>query len=208
METKKIRMLSLGLAALLAAAAAQAQDPADAAPPPDGVPCPPPPGFAPPPPPELGGCLPPGEMDAPMHRDRHAVRELADAINRETDEAKKAELTAQLRERVGRNFDEIQARQEARLEQAERDLEKRTQEARAGLERLRRHIDESKAQREERVEAIVQGILSGEGRIPRGGPEGPGMRGPEDGRGPWHFRCGKGPRPGGPEGAPDGGAPD
>ena len=91
------------------------------------------------------------EMKDQMRAEHRAIRELGKAARSETDEAKQAELVAQLRVKLGEVADRMQAHQEERLAQAEERL--------AGL---KERIADGKANRDARIEEQVQRILSGE----------------------------------------------
>lgn len=97
-----------------------------------------------------GGPMSP-EMMEQMRAEHRAIRELGEAARAETDEAKKAELVAQLRAKLGEMADRMQAHQEERLAQAE-----------ARLADLKARIADGKANRDSRIEEQVQRILSGE----------------------------------------------
>ena len=102
-----------------------------------------------------GNDRPHGPVDAEereqMRADHEAIRDLAGAIRLETDPAKKAALTEQLREKLGVVADRMQAKQEQRLAQAEERL--------AGL---KEKIEYGKTHRAELIEEQVQRILAGE----------------------------------------------
>ena len=97
-----------------------------------------------------GGPMSP-EMMEQMRDDHQAIRKLGEAARSETDAAKKAELVAQLRAKLGEIADRMQAHQEERLAQAEERL--------AGL---KTRIEEDKANRDAHIDEQVQRILSGE----------------------------------------------
>ena len=116
------------------------------------------------------------EMRDQMKATHEAIRDLAGAIRLETDEAQKAELTAQLRAKLGEVADRMQTVQAERLAQAEE-----------RLAALKQKIEEAKANRDARIEEQLQRILSGE-RPPRGDrfkdfPHAKGGRGPRGGPG-------------------------
>ncbi len=125
---------------------------------------------------------PAGPVDAEtmqkMRATHEEIRDLAGAARIETDEAKKAELVARLRAKLGEVADLMQAKQEQRLAQAEERL--------AGL---KERIEYAKTHREEMLDEQVQRVLSGERpRRPdafkqfphaKGGQRGPGF-GPGD----------------------------
>ena len=98
---------------------------------------------------------PAGPVDAEtmqkMRATHEEIRDLAGAARIETDEAKKAELVARLRAKLGEVADLMQAKQEQRLAQAEERL--------AGL---KERIEYAKAHREEMLDEQVRRILSGE----------------------------------------------
>ena len=91
------------------------------------------------------------ELRAQMKADHEAIRDLAGAIRLETDEAKKAELVAQLRAKLGAVADRMQTAQEERLAQAE-----------ARLAGLKEKIAYAKENREKLLDEQVQRVLSGE----------------------------------------------
>lgn len=97
-----------------------------------------------------GGPMSP-EMMEQMRAEHRAIRALGEAARAETDEAKKAELVAQLRTKLGEVAGLMQKKQEERLAQAEERL--------AGL---KTKVEASQAERDSRIEAQVQRILSGE----------------------------------------------
>jgi hypothetical protein len=115
------------------------------------------------------------EMREKMRAEHQVIRDLAGAIRIETDETRKADLTAQLRTRLGDVADRMQKHQEERLAQAAEHL--------AGLQE---RIEYAKTHRDELIEEQLQNILSGKGpqrpaafdRFPhaKGGPGGPGGR--------------------------------
>ena len=124
------------------------------------------------------GDRPAGPMDAEtkqqMRANHEEIRDLAGAARVETDEARKAEIVARLRTKLGEVADLMQAKQEQRLAQAEERL--------AGL---KERIEYAKAHREEMLDEQVQRILAGErparpaafDRFPhaKGGQRGPGF---------------------------------
>ena len=91
------------------------------------------------------------EMMEQMKANHKAIRELGEAARAETDPAKKEELVAQLRTKLGEVGDLMQKKWEERLAQAEERL--------AGL---KAKIEESKTNRDALIEEHVQRILSGE----------------------------------------------
>lgn len=101
------------------------------------------------------GERPAGPMDPEtmqkMRATHEEIRDLAGAARIETDEAKKAEIVARLRAKLGEVADLMQAKQEQRLAQAEERL--------AGL---KERIEYAKAHREEMLDEQVQRVLSGE----------------------------------------------
>ena len=123
------------------------------------------------------GPMDPETMQA-MRAHHEEIRDLAGAARIETDEAKKAEIVARLRAKLGEVADLMQAKQEQRLAQAEERL--------AGL---KERIEYAKAHREEMLDEQVQRVLSGERpqrpeafkRFPhaKGGKHGQGF-GPDD----------------------------
>ena len=96
------------------------------------------------------------EMREQMKATHEAIRDLAGAIRLETDEAQKAELTAQLRAKLGEVADRMQTVQTERLAQAEE-----------RLAALKQKIEEGQANRDARIEEQLQRVLSGE-RPPHG----------------------------------------
>lgn len=96
-----------------------------------------------------GGMMSP-EMRAQMKADHEAIRDLVGAYRLETDEAKKAELVAQIRVKLGGMADRMQTVQEQRIVQAEE-----------RLAALKQKIEEAKANRDARIEEQVQNVLSG-----------------------------------------------
>ena len=95
------------------------------------------------------------EMKDQMRAEHRAIRDLGQAARAETDEAKKAELVAQLRAKLGEVADRMQAHQEERLAQAEERLAD-----------LKARIADGQANRDSRIEEQIQRILAGE-RPPR-----------------------------------------
>lgn len=91
------------------------------------------------------------EMKDQMRAEHRAIRELGNAARAETDEAKQAELVAQLRVKLGEVADRMQAHQEERLAQAEE-----------RLSGLKERVADGKANRDARIEEQIQRILSGE----------------------------------------------
>jgi hypothetical protein len=137
------------------------------------------------------GDRPSGPMDQAMMeqmRTYHkAIKDLGDAARAETDEAKKAEIVAQLRTKIGEVSDLMQKKWEERLTQAE-----------GRLAELKAKIEESKANRDGMIDEQVKRILSGEklqhhggfpgfpnakGGMPEGGPACGGMPPPPAGNG-------------------------
>lgn len=116
------------------------------------------------------------EMRNQMRDERMAVRQLVDAIRKEADDAKKAELTNQLRAKLGEIADRVQAHQEERLALAE-----------GQFTELKKRIEESKANRDSLIEEEIEHLVSGErpsrpasfGSFPfaRGGAHGKGPHG-------------------------------
>ena len=86
-----------------------------------------------------------------MRATHEEIRDLAGAARIETDEAKKAEIVARLRAKLGEVADLMQVKQEQRLAQAEERL--------AGL---KERIEYAKTHREEMLDEQVQRVLSGE----------------------------------------------
>lgn len=80
-----------------------------------------------------------------------AMRSLGEAARLETDEAKKAELVSQLRDKIGEAVDLAQASKEKRLAQAEERLAS-----------LKAHIESSKGNRDELIAAQLERILNDE----------------------------------------------
>ena len=101
------------------------------------------------------GDRPAGPVDAEtmqkMRAAHEEIRDLAGAARIETDEAKKAEIVARLRAKLGEVADLMQVKQEQRLAQAEERL--------AGL---KDRIEYAKTHREEMLDEQVQRVLSGE----------------------------------------------
>ena len=131
-----------------------------------------------------GGPMSP-EMMAQMRADHRAIRALGEAACAETDEARKAELVAQLRAKLGEISDRMQAHREQRLAQSEERLAD-----------LKEKIENAKTNRDALIEEQIQRILSGE-RPPRPAafdrdPQAKGGHGPAMGPGP----CGGMPPPG------------
>ena len=124
------------------------------------------------------GDRPAGPMDAEtmqaMRAAHEEIRDLAGAARIETDAAKKAEIVARLRAKLGEIADLMQAKQEQRLAQANERLAD-----------LKERIEYAKAHREEMLDEQVQRVLSGErpqrpeafNRFPhaKGGQRGPGF---------------------------------
>ena len=101
-----------------------------------------------------GGPMNPEMLDE-MRAEHRAIRALGEAARLETDEAKKAQLVSQLRDKLSSAAERIQAHQEERLAQAQEQLEG-----------LKERIEYAKTHRDELVEEQLQRILSGE--RPRG----------------------------------------
>lgn len=91
------------------------------------------------------------EMMEQMKANHKAIRELGEAARAETDPAKKEELVAQLRTKLGEVGDLMQKKWEERLAQAEERLSD-----------LKEKVEYSKANRDALIEEHVQRILSGE----------------------------------------------
>ena len=91
------------------------------------------------------------EMMGLMKANHKAIRELGEAARAETDPAKKEEIVAQLRTKLGEVNDLMQKKWEERLAQAEERISD-----------LREKVEYSKANRDELIEEHVQRILSGE----------------------------------------------
>ena len=85
-----------------------------------------------------------------MRAHHEEIRDLAGAARIETDEAKKAEIVARLRAKLGEVADLMQAKQEQRLAQAEERL--------GGL---KERIEYAKTHRDEMLDEQVQRVLSG-----------------------------------------------
>lgn len=86
-----------------------------------------------------------------MRKIHSEIRDLAGAARLETDEARKADLVARLRTKLGEAADLMLAKQEKRLAQAEEKIAK-----------LKEKIEYSKANREKLLDEQVQRVLSGE----------------------------------------------
>jgi len=122
------------------------------------------------------------EMRAKMKAMHKDIKQMGKAIRDETDEAKKAELTADLRVKLNEIADKMQATGEERLAKAEQRLEK-----------LKSKIEESKTNREAMIDEKIERIIAGKGPkhqdteafrnhpFAKGGRGGPG---PKDGSGP------------------------
>ena len=91
------------------------------------------------------------EMMSLMKANHKAIRELGEAARAETDPAKKEELVAQLRTKLGEVGDLMQKKWEERLAQAEERIAS-----------LKEKVEYSKANRDALIEEHVQRILSGE----------------------------------------------
>ncbi len=91
------------------------------------------------------------EMMEAMKANHKAIRELGQAARAETDPAKKEELVAQLRTKLGEVGDLMQKKWEERLSQAEERISD-----------LKEKVEYSKANRDALIEEHVQRILSGE----------------------------------------------
>ena len=91
------------------------------------------------------------EMMETMKASHKAIRELGEAARAETDPAKKEELVAQLRTKLGEVGDLMQKKWEERLAQAEERISS-----------LKEKVEYSKANRDALIEEHVQRILSGE----------------------------------------------
>jgi hypothetical protein len=96
------------------------------------------------------GPMTPEEMEQ-MRATHEAIRDLAGAARLETDPAKKTELVAQLRTKLGEAADLMQAKQEKRLAQAEEHLAD-----------LKAKLEYAKANRETLLDEQVQRVLAGE----------------------------------------------
>jgi hypothetical protein len=141
------------------------------------------------------------EMKAEMKAQMKVLRQMGEDIRAETDEAKKAEMTAALRVKVSELVDAKATKQKERLAKAEEKLAK-----------LKDRTEDFNSKRDgmidEKVERLVSGKRARRGDTDafrdhphaKGGRGGPDGRGPEDGSGP------RGPR--GPGGGPlDGSGP-
>ncbi len=91
------------------------------------------------------------EMRAEIRAERDAIRDLVGAARLETDEAKKAELVGQLREKLSGIADRMQVHQEERLVQAEE-----------RFIALKERIEYARDHRDELIEEQVQRLLAGE----------------------------------------------
>ena len=110
------------------------------------------------------------EQRAKIKAEYEAIHSLAEAARNETDPAKKAELTDQLRAKLTEGAEKMQAEFRKRLEKAE-----------AGVEKMRERLEQGEKDMSARVEAHLQKLLSGEG------PEHKGFKGdrpPREGRPP------------------------
>jgi hypothetical protein len=96
-----------------------------------------------------GGPISP-EMRAEIRAQHQAIRELGRAARNETDEAKKAELVQELRDKLADVADRIQQHQETRLAQAEEHLAE-----------LKERIEYARDHRDELIEEHLQNILAG-----------------------------------------------
>ena len=92
------------------------------------------------------------EMRSEMRAMSQECKAMGQAIRDEADEAKKAELTADLRAKINEMMDARLEKQEERLAQAE-----------GKLTQLKSRIEESKANRDQLVDEKVERILSGKG---------------------------------------------
>jgi hypothetical protein len=125
-----------------------------------------------------GGPMDPAVMEQ-MKANHKAIRELGEAARAETDPAKKDEIVAQLRTKLGEVADLMQTNQEKRLAQAEEHLAA-----------LKAKIEDSKANRDTLIDEQVKRVLAGErpmrpgqfkdfpnakGGMPKGGPDCGGM---------------------------------
>jgi hypothetical protein len=124
---------------------------------------------------------------------REAAREcfdLAQKIRATEDEAEKAVLTGQLREKVAeRRAARIEA-DKKRIEKAEREIAKRHEAALRALEAIKERVAEADAHQAEDVEREVEALLSGKEGFPPRGPGG-------------HFGFGRRERRPGPDGEGD-----
>lgn len=126
------------------------------------------------------------EMRAQMRAERDAIRDLVGAIRLETDDTQKAELTSQLRTKLGEVADRMQAHQEERLAQAEE-----------RFTALKERIESARANRDRLIEEEIQRLLSGERPkrpaafddfpYAKGGLRGKGQSEDRPGRGPHGF---------------------
>jgi len=92
------------------------------------------------------------EMKAEMRAMHKGIKQMGKAIRDETDEAKKAELIADLRVKLNEIADKMQAKGEERLTKAEQRLEK-----------LKSKIEESKNNRDAMIDEKIERIISGKG---------------------------------------------
>jgi hypothetical protein len=92
------------------------------------------------------------EMKAEMKAMHKEIKQMGKAIRNETDEAKKEELTADLRVKLNAMADKMQAKGEERLAKAEKRLEK-----------LKSRIEESKNNRDAMIDEKIERIISGKG---------------------------------------------
>ena len=101
-----------------------------------------------------------------MKAEREATQKLADAARTETDPVKKAELVGQLRAKVTKHVEKMQATFAKRLEKAEK-----------GVTKMKERLVEAEKNKEQKIEEHVQKLFSGE-KPQR--PEGkrPGKKGP------------------------------
>ena len=97
-----------------------------------------------------GGPMDPAMMEQ-MKADHKEIKALGDAARSVTSESAKAEITAQLRAKLGEVADRMQAMQEKRLAQAEERLAD-----------LKAKMEDAKANRDALIEEQVQRVLKGE----------------------------------------------
>lgn len=112
------------------------------------------------------------------------IRQLGEAARKEADEAKKAEIVAQLREKLNVSAEQMQKRQEKRLAEMEARVARQQETLTKRLDALKAVLANSQAHRAEWIDEQVERILSGNPprrapmRLFENGENGP-TRGPE-----------------------------
>jgi hypothetical protein len=100
------------------------------------------------------------EQRSQMKERYQVIKKLAEAARAETDPAKKAELTNQLRDKLTENAKKMQEQYRRRMKEAEKELAK-----------MKERLDKGEADLEQRVEQKLQKLLSGEKPERKGKPD-------------------------------------